>query len=346
MIIESVRSKKHLVSWFLILILTSAFVFINWPFLIPLVMAGIFALGLNDLVFKISTKRRISHKIVVSLTVLTGLALFWIPLALATYRVVSYIEKKEATEVDHTLNQISGLKELTLRGVQTISDWIGVDIAGPARGILENVLKKTGEIIFNYSSQFLTQLPTIVLGSFVFVITLFVLLLKANDIKKLVLKYSPIEPRSTEPLIDIFKKSCSVTLVSTLVVGLIQAVLIGIGSLIFREGDFWLVLTITFFLSFIPVIGAAPMGYLLAILAFLDDRMGATAGLVVVATVAGSIDNILKPMIMSGAIRVSPVVGFTCVVGAVIMLGLPGLLLGPVIMNLFVGIVPLLLDKK
>ena len=43
---------------------------------------------------------------------------------------------------------------------------------------------------------------------------------------------------------------------------------------------------------------------------------------------------------------INPIVGFTCVVGAIIMLGLPGLIIGPVIMTLFVGLSPLLLKEN
>jgi predicted PurR-regulated permease PerM len=41
--------------------------------------------------------------------------------------------------------------------------------------------------------------------------------------------------------------------------------------------------------------------------------------------------------------KISPLVGFTCVIGAIVMFGISGLLLGPVIMNLAYGAIPLLL---
>ncbi|MNT64816.1 hypothetical protein D3C72_2027500 [compost metagenome] len=60
--------------------------------------------------------------------------------------------------------------------------------------------------------------------------------------------------------------------------------------------------------------------------------------------IAGSIDNILKPiMVGRGENNVSAIVSFTSVVGAIIVMGIPGLILGPVIMNLFVGISPVLI---
>jgi predicted PurR-regulated permease PerM len=65
--------------------------------------------------------------------------------------------------------------------------------------------------------------------------------------------------------------------------------------------------------------------------------------MLVVSLIASVIDNILKPLLAGGDTKISAIVGFTSVVGAIIMMGLPGLLLGPVIMNLFARMMPILL---
>lgn len=340
------RNKELGIKIFLFFILTAAFLYINTPFLLPMILAGVFALGLNNAINTVCKLTKLKSQVVIPLTLLTGLGLLWAPLSLAIYRVVVLAGKPQMIETDQIVQQVHSLKDFTLRNIQKISDWTGMDLANPTRDVLENLLKKSGEWFFNYSSHIVGQFPSTLLSSFVFLLFLYLYLIKAKEIKNQTLKYSPFNGELTDNFIEILKKSCSVTLFSTLVVGLTQASIIGLGSLIFGEGDFWLVLTITFIISFIPVIGAAPMGFLLALLAFLGDRLGATIGLTVVALIAGSIDNFLKPLLMSGTTNVSPIVGFTCVIGAVMMFGLPGLLLGPVIMNLFIGIAPILLDSK
>lgn len=341
--VDILKTKGPIVRWAMLCLLVAAFLFINWPFLGPLVLAGIFALGLNDFIGSLSRKTKLSRPVCVTLALLAGLAIFWIPITLAIYRIVVHISQPQAIEKDRIVSQIHNLKDFVIEFLQKVSNWTGTDVAGPARGMLENILQKTGEIIFNYSSQFLGQLPAILLGSFVFTIVLLVLLLKASQVREVVIKYSPFPTDTTDRLVHVFRASCSVTLFSTLVIGLIQACIIGLGSLIFGEGDFWLVLTVTFFVSFIPVIGAAPVGFLLAVLAFIGGRTGSGIGLTIVAIIAGSIDNVLKPFMVGKENNINPVIGFTCVVGAIIMMGLPGLLIGPVIMNLFVGVSPILL---
>lgn len=344
--IDFLKNKDVAVRWGFFLVLLAAFLFVNLPFLMPFMIAGVFALGLNDFVERLGKKLKIKRKPAIALTLLGGFAIFWIPISLAIYRLISYISQPEVIKTDKLVGQIHELKDLILGYLKKISGWTGTDIATPAADMANSLLRKSGEIVFQYSTEILGQLPAIFLASFVFVITLALLLSKAQAIKEFVFKYSLLKPDLTVRLIDVSKKSCSITLFSTLVIGLIQAGVIGIGSLIFGEGDFFLVLTLTFFVSFIPVIGAAPVGYLLAILAFIGGRTGNGIGLVVVATIAGSIDNILKPFMVGKENKISAVIGFTCVVGAIIMIGLPGLLIGPVIMNLFAGLSPLLLKRE
>ncbi|MEN0060475.1 MAG: AI-2E family transporter [Bdellovibrio sp.] len=335
---DQCTSKGFLMRWLLLFCFLAAFIYINWPFIIPMAIAGIFALGLHDFINSLSRKLHVRRRYSIWITLLAGMTILWVPLSLAIYRVVAYVSQPQIFERGRILSQVHSLKNFILDILRRISSWTGVDVATPAREVFDTLLRKTGELLLNYSSEFFTQLPAILLASFVFLLFLLMLLAKAEEIKSFIHKSSPFNSGMTNALIAVFKKSCSITLFSTFVIGLIQAAVVGLGSLIFNEGDFWLVLTITFFVSFIPVIGAAPVGYLLALLAFLGDRTGSAIGLTVVATIAGSIDNVLKPFLVSGENEISPILGFTSVVGAIIMFGLPGLLLGPVIMNLFVGI--------
>ncbi|MBO9665343.1 MAG: AI-2E family transporter [Bdellovibrio sp.] len=343
--IEALRNKSVIVSWVLLLVLASLFVFINWPFLVPLVLAGIFALGLVNLVTRLTQKLHLPRGLTSTLVVLVGSTVFWLPLALAIYRISVHLSAPQQFEASHAMFQIQSLKTSIVGILKKITDVTGIDFATPASSMFESVIKNIGQWFFTYSSQVVSQLPGLLFQSFIFVLFLVALLWKAQHIKDFVVKYSLLDDELTENLILVAKDSCSITLFSTFVIGVIQASLIGLGALCFGEGDFWLVVTITFVVSFIPIIGAAPVGFVLALLAFIGDRIGAAIGMAVVASVAGTIDNILKPFLAGGKgdNKISPLIGFTCVVGAVVMFGISGLLLGPVIMNLVYGATPLLL---
>jgi predicted PurR-regulated permease PerM len=342
---EYSKTQAHTFLWIMIVLLIAMFSYINLPFFYPILLAGIFALGLQDLVVKMT--RRFGHRtLTITLTFLLGLGLLFVPLFLAAYRVGIYLSKPQEFERDQIVKQIGVLKSFALNTVQKISDMTGLDLLSPAKGMMETSLHRVGEGALAYSTDFITQLPAFAVASFTFFILLMIMMLKSSSIRAIVISYSPLSRELTEKFIVISKSSCANTLFSTVVIGIIQAFVVGIGSLVFGEGDFWLVLAVTFVVSFIPVIGAAPVGYVLALLAYLGDRTGPAIGLAIVATFSGTIDNILKPFMVGKDNDVSAMLGFTCVVGAVIMLGLPGLLLGPVILNLVSQGLPLLLKDN
>ena len=339
---DLLKKNRELIRWLAVGTLASAFVFINWPFFMPLLLAGVFAFGLVDFVGKLSFKLKTSYTTTVWISMVAGLILFWLPLAIATYRVLVHIGDQSSLESNQWTVKIVNLKAYVIDKIAELSALIGVDIASPARALLEKLMSKVGEIVLQLSTGFFQQLPALFLASLVFTLALLLFLLKAPQIKVFFNQMPLFEGQKMQALIEVIKQSCRTTLFSTVVIGVIQAFIIGLGCLAFDQGDFWLVVPITFFVSFIPVIGAAPLGYLLAVLAFLDGKVGSAVGLAVFATIAGTIDNILKPFMIGGDTRVPPIIAFTSVLGAVIMLGIPGLILGPVLMNLAVSAIPIL----
>lgn len=344
--IEALRSKPHVVISLIVILLLALFLYINLPFVMPFILAGIFALGLQDFVSRMTKRWKTPRWAVITLVVIAGLAIFWIPLSLAIYRGIMAVKIPENLQGNHLTEQLNILKNFTVDLVAKVSDTVGVDLTSPVRQTLENLIRKSGEVILSFSSDIIRSAPSLVFNGFMFLVFLIILLAQADSFKQFILKYSALDESLTEKMIQVLKISCSVTLFSTFIVGLIQAGIIGLGCLIFGEGDFWLVTPVTFVLSFIPVIGAGPVGYLISLLAFLGGRTGPGIGMLVVAIVASTIDNILKPLLIGGKDKKIPaLLGFTCVLGAIVMMGLPGLLFGPVLMNVVVRAVPLLIPE-
>jgi predicted PurR-regulated permease PerM len=86
--IDVLKSKSNIVVWILLITIAGFFVYINLPFLGPVILAGVFAQGLDNLVRKASRKFKVSHGLSALITVFLILTLFWAPLALAIYRVI------------------------------------------------------------------------------------------------------------------------------------------------------------------------------------------------------------------------------------------------------------------
>jgi predicted PurR-regulated permease PerM len=145
----------------------------------------------------------------------------------------------------------------------------------------------------------------------------------------------------------VVQQTSYITLVAHAIIGSVQSMIVAIGGLIFGYSEFLLLFVITFFTSLIPVIGASPVAIVLAVISLAQGEIKSAIGLAVVAIIAGSIDNILKPYIVSqsGDEELNPVIALIAIIGAVIVYGLPGLLLGPILTTLAFKIVPILFEN-
>ena len=65
-----------------------------------------------------------------------------------------------------------------------------------------------------------------------------------------------------------------------------------------------------------------------------------------IALVAGVSDNIIRPYLSSkGNVETNPIIGLIAIIGGVTMFGLPGLFIGPLVVSVFFGVLPIILDE-
>ena len=132
-------------------------------------------------------------------------------------------------------------------------------------------------------------------------------------------------------------------MVSSIFIGVLQASIVGFGALVCGVGDFVVVFVVTFFCSFIPVIGAGPVALALSVYQLFLGEYGSAIVLGVLAFVAGTVDNLLRPYLVSSSeADLHPIVSLLAIIGALVTFGMPGLFLGPVIASVAVKIIPTL----
>ncbi len=97
--------------------------------------------------------------------------------------------------------------------------------------------------------------------------------------------------------------------------------------------------TVMAVLSFLPVIGGSLVWAPTAVVLAIQGRVGAAIGLALWgALVIGLVDNILRPILISGRTQMHPLLTFLAVLGGIQAFGMLGLFLGPVLMALVTGV--------
>ncbi len=329
----------------LLLVFVFSFILIFVPFFMPILIAIFVAFGLEPIIRKIKLKTKRRTYLAAGILSFLFLAVF-IPIIIVLIRVVNEIKKLSVDSIQssHLFQSIFNLlAKLQVYGQQFI-DTIGLDPDTiPSK---ESIFSKAGPFIVEKTTAAFSSLPNLGLAIFIFLCMLFIFITQAGKIKNTFIKSKLLPEDEINQIISIVKSSCNMILVSTLLIGGLQATIVAIGSSIFGHNEFFLIFVTTFVLSFIPVIGAAPVAVFLSIISFLNGDNGDGAGLLVVAAIAGSIDNIIKPYVFSSEDEgLHPIISLLGIIGAIVVFGLPGLLLGPFIMQISVRLTPLMVKK-
>jgi predicted PurR-regulated permease PerM len=117
--------------------------------------------------------------------------------------------------------------------------------------------------------------------------------------------------------------------ISNIATGMIQSTLVATGAALTGIADWFMAFFLTLILSFVPVIGAAPVAFVCALIAYMKGETTHAIILLVVGLFTGMIDNILRPWLAStGESNTPPIIAFVCVLGGALWLGFPGLFIG------------------
>ncbi len=316
------------------------------PFFAPLLMAALFAFALDGLVSKWGFKK--SRRRAPTAIILLGFfLLISFPVTVVAFRIFGLARQLSETRMETTSFYLS-LEQIVFTISQYVEKIFQSVNATPPEGGLMQFLPKAGAFILGYVGNLASSAPELLIQLFVFSAALYFFLTESRFIRSTVSSFKFLSDREVDAILRVIKRSSYTTLVVTAGVGAIQATIVAVGGVIFGFHEFFLLFVITFFTSFIPVIGAAPVAILLAAISFIQGNVFAGVGLLVVALIAGSVDNIIKPLIVASSSEESlnPVISLLAIIGAVMVYGLPGLLLGPILTELTLKIVPILFSEE
>jgi predicted PurR-regulated permease PerM len=207
--------------------------------------------------------------------------------------------------------------------------------SGDAAAIVSLALAKVADLTNWAAEALLTGLAAALFDGVLFVMMLFFLLRDGTLIREQLRGVSPLTRNQETDLLDHLTRTVKGTLLSMVVVPLVQGVVAFAGFVIFGVPSplLWSVMVV--FAALIPLIGS-PLAWVPAGLYLLfDGQTGRGWGMLAYGLlVISMVDNIVKPLIMKNAARIHTLLGFLCILGGVQAFGPKGLIVGPVILSL------------
>ena len=345
------RNRRAIFKLSVTIIFWGAFIALFLPFYNELLMAGVFALAMKPFLtrkfHRVKQRRWLHWRPAIALTLSLMFVALFIPVTMIVYKTYAYVRTISRLGVQNTpmYQKILDLKiqavELANRLLEKMHMQDRVDLPG----FIEDGVGRSVNFGLATFSAFASEVPNLLLSLFIFAIALYFFLAEATPLKRIVSRQRVLTAGELRRFIKILQSSCYNTVVSSVLIAVLQSCLVALGSLALQTGDMVVIFTVTFFCSFVPVIGAGPVAFALGIGQALLGDYPRAVGFLVLSVVVGTVDNLIRPyLVSSGADDLHPVVSLVAIIGALIIFGMPGLFLGPVIASVAVRIITTLYD--
>ncbi|RZA09702.1 MAG: AI-2E family transporter [Proteobacteria bacterium] len=321
------------------------------PFWGSIVVAGIFALGMNRPIGILSAKLGGRRRLVAAGFVVLITLLISFPAAFLSVRTIQVVSSERGKEGGLLEGETaSRAQEAYGKFEKTITNYgVGAKLfetTADARTALHQGFTQAGKMIAQGFTAALAMLPELFLTFFVFMLFLYMFLGNPAEMHQLAQRLNFAKPADLEHANKILQASCYNSLVANFLVGILQASIITIGAKAVGYNESVLIFSVVFAISYIPFIGSSPPGFLLALISLALGNTGDAIAMALVATFAGVIDNVVRPyLVSSGEGDVHPVLSFAAILGSIGVFGLKGLFLGPVILTAAVSFLGRTVEK-
>ena len=204
----------------------------------------------------------------------------------------------------------------------------------PAEEVLAHVTESMGSLAAKVATQAGGVLKNVASFFFSLVITLFVLFFFLRDgaaVRRVVDRTLPFPADQRRRLIEQTEELVSASVIATLVIAVIQGLVGGLAFAVLglRSPVVWgVVMGVA---SFIPLIGTALVWLPAALWLLVSGSVVKGIVLLGVGALISNVDNVVRPMLLSGKSEMNGLLVFISLMGGVTAFGFIGIVLGPLV---------------
>lgn len=322
-------------------VLVAAFLYMAAPLMKAAFLALIVAVIFHP-VYKFFLKLFRQHNyIAATVTTVLSFGIVLVPLTLIltllTSNLVEFVtrlvEQLQSDQVAPIIDQIQ----------RTINGWLAVlpgreETMFDLRATIISAVKAVGGFLYQFSPRMLATTAKLGINLVVLIIFLVVFFAEGSRLFAWLVRALPLSASHQEEISREIRVMISAILLGMISTAIIQGLLIGLGFWVadFSEPLMWGLIAIL--AAFIPIVGAASCYIGAVIVLFAMGRVQAAIIFLLYGFVfVSSVDNIIRPIVMSGTIRVHPLLLFIALLGGVRAFGPIGIVFGPVLLAVFLA---------
>ncbi len=317
-------------------IILAAYIFL--PFFTALIIAGVLAVlcrPFHDRVVKVfgRGKERSSFAAIITLALIVVIIIA--PLTLVGIKISS-----ESRALYYTLTTETSRSNL-IGALNNASDYVLGGLFGDTFGVSFNnfnITEYLGHALkwsFTNIDSLFSKFASLALGVFLMFLALYYMLRDGKLLKRQLIALSPLADTQDEQIFARLEKAVFSVIQGSLIVGIVQGLLTGIGFAVFGVPNPALWGSIAVITSFIPGFGTALVIIPGVIYLFVTGHNVAGIGMLIWGGVAvGLVDNILGPSLMKRGVHIHPFLILLSVLGGLILFGPIGFIAGPLVISL------------
>jgi predicted PurR-regulated permease PerM len=344
------RDKR--LSLLFLLLLTAATLYLSFiiarPFVTPILTAILIAIAIHPLFVRMSrfVQNRSGAALLATLLVL-------IAIVLPAVFIVNMLAH-ETTELYRWLNEQQSMEGGWREYIGTLVDpplaWVAARTGVSQQQLRQAALDRVQSIstnLLNFAKSLFVNIGGTIVNTVIMLLTLFFLLRDGERIRDRIGALLPIEPHRYQELIDTISASIAANLYGVVAVALAQATLGAIGYLIAGLPSVMLWSVATAIFSMIPLAGAASVWIVASVYLIAIGSWGkAIFMLAWGAGIISTADNIVRPLVLSGRVKLHTLLIFFSLLGGVKAFGIVGLFVGPIIVSVAMALLKILEEER
>jgi len=214
------------------------------------------------------------------------------------------------------------------------------EIANPSpeqvKQTLDNALAYLQPKLISFGGGSVAFVIKLLVGITILLVSLYFFLCDGPAMVRTLMELSPLDNRYEEELLAEFDRTSRAIVLATILSAVAQGLAAGLAYYFLGAPSAFLLTALTIVCALIPFVGTAIVWVPVALfIAFYQDKMPNAIGLTIYALiVVGTIDNLIKMLILHGQSQLHPLLALLSVLGGLQALGPIGILIGPLAVTL------------
>ena len=317
------------------------------PFLRPAIYAIVIGIGfypLHTQIDKLVRKRNASPLI----STLAVLLIFVVPaVLLASVASVEMIGAAQYLSSKST--QEGGVVPYVTQALEHHMSWLAKYVNLERSGLkeaLDSLPARASKLLFSVGTSLVAGLASFAVEAIITFFVLFFVFRDGASTTSQVAALLPLNPERVDRLLSRIRESVVANLYGILAVALAQGLLTGIAIMIVGARSPLLWGTGAALFSLVPLVGPALVWLPVAIFFLVTGHLWKGIFLIAWgAIVVGMADNIIRPLVIVGRVKLHPLLLLFALIGGVQQFGFIGLFIGPVVISVVLALVEMLREE-